>query len=347
MKAINRVGFETRWGYRTFELFHGDLTQLDRNVDILVVSAFARDYYAIPGALIWSLKNNLGIDLTIVAQRPELDLRDPFRCWLSYPFEEQRFRRILCVETPWSGDLVEELRQSIKTLFVLLSILEAQDEVRVCSIALPLLGAGFQVFDPEQAIRPLMEHAQRFLAKSECLREVLFVESNNSRVDALDRAMDNLLGRVNLGGQEHGAISLLRGEMLRVIQLLALDADEPGYEVIEEFRSLCLDERLRSSQWGVIGRRLVERLITAISGISEGGHLSDKIEALAGKGVSRLIRRYMHILRAFGNESVHERDRTGATQPEVGKSDLAICLSCSLRLLEFWASLRRDSHLSA
>jgi hypothetical protein len=52
MQRRNIVGVNTRYGYRTCELHEGDISQLDRHVDAMAISALAGDYQDPPSGTI-------------------------------------------------------------------------------------------------------------------------------------------------------------------------------------------------------------------------------------------------------------------------------------------------------
>jgi hypothetical protein len=78
MERLNLIEIETRWGYRTFELYHGDITQLDEPVDLLVISALPNNYDPIPNTVVWALQERWSIIVGDLAQHPEFDFRHIF-----------------------------------------------------------------------------------------------------------------------------------------------------------------------------------------------------------------------------------------------------------------------------
>ena len=57
---------------------------------------------------------------------------------------------------------------------------------------------------------------------------------------------------------------------------------------------------------------------------------------LATRGIADWIRSYLHLLRVLGNESAHQKRRETRTPVSVDERDLALCMFCLLRVLEFY-----------
>jgi hypothetical protein len=87
-----------------------------------------------------------------------------------------------------------------------------------------------------------------------------------------------------------------------------------------------------------LARRLVEAIVQAIvheRGAKAEAELIKKIEALANHGVSPWMLSYMHLLRVFGNEAVHEKRKELRQPKTVNSWDLMVLLSCLDRVLEW------------
>src|SRR5262249_17756873 len=82
MNRLNLVDVETRWGLRTFELYHGDLTRLGFKVDVLAVSAFAGGYQPTTGTMLGALRDNCGISVKALAEQREFDFCQAFGAWV-------------------------------------------------------------------------------------------------------------------------------------------------------------------------------------------------------------------------------------------------------------------------
>jgi len=73
--------------------------------------------------------------------------------------------------------------------------------------------------------------------------------------------------------------------------------------------------------------------------------LVKKIDDLGDRGIAPWIRGYMHTLRILGNESVHEKTSDGRIPAHLNQDDLALCLFCLQRVVEFWRDYRSTRNL--
>src|SRR2546423_15501372 len=98
MQPLNLIEVETPWGYRTFELYHGDITQLDFKVDVLAISAFRWNYEPIANTVIGALWRSCQINVQTLSEQREFDLVDVFGCWVAKATPNTKFERLLCAE---------------------------------------------------------------------------------------------------------------------------------------------------------------------------------------------------------------------------------------------------------
>jgi hypothetical protein len=198
-----------------------------------------------------------------------------------------------------------------------------------------VLGAGKQGLHPEEVLSVVLPKALEYLKRSPSVERILFVEKNRERVACLNRKMNSMLGRIKVVLPKGPLISHVRSEILRELNAdLALP--HPTAEgLFKDIRRVVLNERSRSHEIGVLARRLVETVATRVVGPGKEIDLFQKVENTANSGVAPWIRGYLHVLRVFGNESVHERDPKGRWPETIEESDLGLCLFCMLRILVF------------
>lgn len=89
----------------------------------------------------------------------------------------------------------------------------------------------------------------------------------------------------------------------------------------------------------MLARRLAELIVDCqIGPASLDESLAARVGRLREKDVASWTISCTHTLRLFGNESAHEKSSRGPRPPHVSEEDLAICLFCLHRLLDFWGN---------
>jgi hypothetical protein len=340
MQLRNQIGIDTRHGYRTFELYRGDLTKMGCQVDLLAISAFGRNYYPTPKTVIGALSSELGLDVSQLAATCELDLRSALGIWISRPVAGFEFDRILCVEIIGTSFDPHEV---LNNVFVGIAVLEAKG-VSVASLALPLLGAGPQMLNPQDVMKTLLPAAKRALDTSSSLTRVLFVEINPERVEALNEAMDTVLGRSRVTLPKGPLIESLRADLLTSLSTHR-DLLPSGHSTLfSDMRRVLHNEGTRSFELGIMARRLVELVVDdLLERRKTSPNLPEKIDRLGELGVAPWIRGYMHTLRLLGNDEAHEKNKTGRLPAFASEEDLAICLFSIQRIWNFWAEWKQQA----
>lgn len=338
MKPLNLIDIETPWGYRTFELHQGDITQLDFKVDVLAISAFRGDYEPVSGTVIDALLKNCQVDLKALSGHREFDLVDVFGCWIAKAVPDTKFERILCAEMV-GGKF--EIREVIENVFAVLSMLEMKN-VKPQTLALPILGAGQQQQSATVVIRELLDCSLRYMHHSPNIRKIIFVARREVRAQELDNAMNQALGRVK--------VVVPRGELYEHTRKQILGSIDDASRIAGGSTLLFVDARrvfssdqIRSFEMGITARRLVEFIVSDLLKKGVGADLCGKIEALSDLGIAEWLRSYMHTLRVFGNESAHEKQKLNRRPPVISEADMGLCLLCLQQVLGFWLDLKRGA----
>lgn len=176
---------------------HGDVCQINEEIDLLICSAYIGGYGPTPGSLIGSLLQHKGISVSRLARNPQLDLKS-FGGWLS----EQtgcNIRRIACIELiNWHRrhDRLYVNTTMLKRAFSTVRFLVEQtvtSGIPVRNIYLPLLGCGQQGIEPEFIVSPLMEECLNMLENIDQLRQITFFELNPGRLQQMIHTMQKLL----------------------------------------------------------------------------------------------------------------------------------------------------------
>lgn len=333
MVLRNCIGFETRHGYRTFELYEGDLTEPEAAADLLVVSAFAGEYTPVPGTVLGALHEKWNLDLRKIARA--LDVTQQLGFWLSEPLSVGHFKRLLCIELLRSKFSTEE---ALSNVFPALALIDAKG-IEIKKVALPLLGAGNQKIAAEEVMRSLIPSIRRALEQSFSLERIVFVEKSAERAALLSDGINALLGRPAVGLPKGQLVGDLLRDLCARLDTLVTGNDPASVSLLRDMRRLLGQTNVRSFEVGMLARRLVELIVdNQLGPTTLEENLALRVGRLRENNIASWTISYMHTLRLFGNESAHERNRKGLRPPHVSEEDLAICLFCMHRLLDFWAT---------
>jgi hypothetical protein len=186
----------------------------------------------------------------------------------------------------------------------------------------------------------LLASAQSHLARLNKLERIFFIELDPQKADALNQAMNEVLGRIKVIVPKGELIRGVRQDILERIEVAMSSTSDTAARLLVDLRRIISNEESRSFEIGIIGRRLVEFLVQHLWDAKKGRPLMNSIEDLAAHGIADWIRSYMHMLRVFGNESAHEKSRENRHPPAVSEADIVLCLFCILRILDFWAETK-------
>jgi O-acetyl-ADP-ribose deacetylase (regulator of RNase III) len=346
-QRINLVEVRTVWGFRTFELYQGDITQL-QDVDILFVSAFTEAYEPLQGSVIGAL-HNIGIDVRQLAQQPLLDLREPFDCWVSTELSQQPFKHIVCVETPFGvapqrdGNEADQIIQkALKNLFTVLWMLEAHD-IPTTTVATPMLATNLQNYNPHTVIKALLELSTRHLEHSSTTETIKFVAYIKERAVDLRHAMDDTLGRVQVPLPRGPQVDVLKRDIAQLMRELH---NQINYPVFDDVKRLALDDSSEPINYGITGRDFAQAFAEYLLGdnFDSKDDLNRKINKLQKPlaDIPEWLKHQLHLLRTIGNDFAHGQGKT------ISVEDMELQLMCIRRILKFWkAHYRRNVNLRA
>jgi len=174
VKLLDTITVETAGGEKRLELYYGDLTEMRTFVDLLIISASPRDYIPTPGSLIAALHRK-GIVVAQLALTKELELREPFSCWLSSELDrsevEISVRRILCLEPHHYRSISELIRGFFQALITILSSISD-----IKTAAMPVVFSGGGGLPESRVVEALMDGAVHWMALGlplDCLKIVV------------------------------------------------------------------------------------------------------------------------------------------------------------------------------
>lgn len=195
MELLDKLVVHHKYGDRTIELYHGDLTNmpLEHAVDVLVVSALPDNYWPTRGTLIAALAKK-DIYLEYLAGRKASDLRENFSCWMSQeivsPQPGIQFKRILCFEPHVRGkpsEVVGDIFLSLMPFVVA--------NPPITSIAMPLVATGKQRTPLTEILEPLIDAAVHWLELGLPVNQLKLVEFDAEKAKLLQQEFAALKGK--------------------------------------------------------------------------------------------------------------------------------------------------------
>jgi hypothetical protein len=325
---------------RSLELRHGELFALGLQADLLVVSAYAGNYQAVPGTLVERLLSACGLDLGRLPRQldlsgtavgawitPELDGLSLPRQW---PVgSSTRFRRLAVIESPEQEPDGDQSWPVFRQLFSLLALLPLQG--MYCPVvAVPLLSAGNQGIAPARLFPDLLERCRDGFRHVPDLDRLIVFDRQLQALDQLATEIDTELGRFPserqlLGLQDQG---MLPAGLLQT--LAGFQRIHPQLEAgsdLAELEHLLSGMETTAVALGFHGRRLVEQLVRQRLGWTQGT-LYEGIQSLSRDGLNPWIGSCLHQVRVFGNWMGHP------SPPGQRRSVTAVDVSAMLMALQ-------------
>jgi len=345
MPSVNLYDIETAYGLKSIELHNDDITKLPFHLDAIVLSAYKNSYIPTVGTVIEALLKNCGVSVEKLASKPQLDLRYPLGVWLSGEISDQKFSRIICVEMSDGYKRESIIESSIKNVLSFIALADAQD-VKLTTIALPILGAGRQYIDPEKVLEHLLPLSIKALEKQASLKKIVFVEKNEAKIKQLDLAMNHLLKRTKeeqLFLTNEQMTIALRDEILNSISRLkkTFTQSRELFESLDEIKSRLQEQNLRMFELSILSRRIAEQMVDDLLGAEKKSeNLSNNIAALKSLNLAGWVISYLHILRIFGNTFAHHNNGINSFPDKANNKDIITLVFCLSRVLDIWFDFR-------
>lgn len=345
MKRLNVVEFEKTNGYCSVEIYNGDITSINQNVDLLVVSAFKNSFVPSEGTVIGALYNTHNIDLKKLFNEEKLDLRESLNCWVTNKHNIELYKNILVAELLSYSNKSTNIKTIFKNLFISISVLE-QLGTKVKSIAMPALGTGNQNLYIKEAINALISELKIFLRKETCIEKVLFIEKDEGKSLKISKSLDVTLNRIEIHLPVNDLVKNTKDEILTTIQKHG-STDFTSSDTYKLFRETIHSNNIKSIVYGISCRRLTEKLLDDIyQDNKEFKELSlfMKIKKMSELNIAKWIISYLHVIRIFGNESAHEINSDNQIPKTIGERDLSLLLFSMQRIVEFWVNNKTNTN---
>lgn len=215
----------TKFGPKEIAVYFGDIMDFEEPIDILTTSAFVNSYEPVSRTVFGALFHH-GISVKALAKSPVLDLRKFCHVWLSEEIHHptSQIHRIGCVEMygahlnyydPFAVEI--SLINSIRSYFSMLDIASIYN-IKMDTIALPLLGSGVQNISIHLLLIPLINECISFLKRNNSVQRICFIERSAFKANAISEALQQ---SYNLQTQQEEAIDRNPQEQRRAMAFLS------------------------------------------------------------------------------------------------------------------------------
>lgn len=193
MDNLRKIAVDTPQGDKQISVLCGDIAELREELDVLTISAFYRDYAAVPHTLLGALDQN-NISTARLSAKPFIDLRTTNNIWLSQEIKEGLLpiRRIGCIESPTfytSGDRTAILLNEIRAYFHMLEIASLSG-APIRTLAIPVIGGGNQRIDADLVKIPILNECFRFLKQNEQIQQIFIITRNRKQAEAFAETLE-------------------------------------------------------------------------------------------------------------------------------------------------------------
>jgi hypothetical protein len=348
MSLLNVISVPTASGIKTIEIHNDDLTKLNWNFDILVMSAYHKKYKPAPNTVIKALEDNSGIVLEGYAEKPLIDLRESLNCWVSELIEGKNFKHILCVEgIKTSIENKGTSESALSDLFGSVSLLQYKN-IQAKSIAMPLIGAGFQENSIEAVLPVLIDKAISSLSSNPSLNTIYFVEIDGTKAKLIDDTINNKLKRnkdkLEIVFEDPMVIKLLDQVLTKLIQIQKFNKKYENNKTIKNLIDKINSRELRFFELGIFSRKLMELLVPEISKLKSDKFITlyEHLNELKSKNIADWMITYLHTLRIFGNFAAHDNESNGIPD-RMEKTEMIVFSHSLNRFLDFYISFNKNN----
>jgi len=368
---LTSVAIDTSFGIKEIKLYNNDITKLNFDIDVLFVSAFEGDYSVDNNSLISQLYENLKCNVSVLSKKPEIDLKNDLFVWMSKKINNQKMKRIGCIEIIGNINSIKRLKICLKNLFFMLAIAD-YNQIEIQSIALPIIGSGEQELDPELLVPILIEYSKESLEKIKGLREINYIEIDAEKSVIIKNYIDKYLKReytehnFNVLTSKNIDTQILKTlqRKCEFLQLELYDESEVANKNLDEVIMNLKANRISLTFLSSCFRTLLEAFIKSY--VNDYKRLGLKPEAKYGKlpppiesilkddlanQLSKIKREYNNHrisaitfsrffeLREFGNSLVHDSGNKNIPET-IHKESILIYLYSCINFLDFWILYR-------
>ncbi len=327
---------DTKYGKKDLEIIHSDLFSIQEKFDVLVLSVAEGGYDPVPNTLLGTL-NEKGINLK--NSEPVLDLRNDLKTWVT-KVENQNFDYILILEMK-KATLNSEI---VKNLFLTISSLSIIVEKKINTIALPILGTGFQKQEVNEVVEILLDNFKIYLDKFSDLTKIIIFDKDNFKIDKfknlVDEYFETSLDEVRRNSKDEFVQEYRNRIIKQINEMLIYPESKKPLESIN---------KILSSNLISLGNIAIETLKFLESIVPNNNSKKEKIEKdpvllfVEHYNLSDMVKNYLFILRTFRHLNAHygNKDKDKISY-EFDKNDIRLFLIILEKILIVWSKVKNE-----
>ena len=347
-KLVNTTAIESASGFKSINLFHGDICAAKD--ELLVLSTHANPGLPPEGEVVDALVDAFGMDFSalvpVVTVGEQANI-GTFQVRQASNRKEHPAKDVFMVRVPgmssveqWGEDPLQVYEEVAWTLFGSLAAFE-QKEVFFKSMAMPLLG-GMRGYPPKKIMEILLKKSATWLKVSQAMGSVNLYLFKADDVALWTDAMNGVLGRRSIDSAKNEVVRALRDEIMVLIDGGGRFGHKEMADLVKPIRSALAEKQICLQLICAFSRRLTEKIVNDIleeRKLEKRGILAADIQTLAYKQVvAPWIVSHFHALRVFGNETIHAKPGV-SYRPEFLQDDDLVSVLTSLRsVIQFYAN---------
>ena len=332
---------DTKYGTRKLEIQKGDIVHSENKKDLLIISAFTRGYDPLPQTIIGAL-NDIGISIKELQKKPLIDMRESLNCWISNPISNRPFTYILCLEMERNELGGEEFKNLISNLFSILAVLQMKKDVTIKSMAMPILGTGFQKRKVEDIVNYLLDSLKVYLDRYTELETITICDKDKEKVKAFESELAKYFTI-----QKNEIERNQKDEIIQKYRSIILDRIKklPNFHsrnnIIQELLTYLRKNNIELEQLGLNIRKFLESLYPNEDKYNRDGRKIPPLEVFVkNQRLNDITKSYLYILKNFGNKGVHYGVKDKDCLPiKIDELDTQLVLISFIKILEMYEQI--------
>lgn len=178
---------------KKLRIIQGDLCHEEKDIDLVICSAYKNRYYPTARSVIGSLFWEKNISVDMLASTPCIDMRDK-GFWLSEEIDSN-IKRIGCLELLDYHDVKNNIAIILKSKFSTMRyVLEqaAYSDIKIAKVAMPLVGAGEEGIELSYIASVLYQQLELSLTGIEEVEEINIYEKDAEKAKSLKEIFESL-----------------------------------------------------------------------------------------------------------------------------------------------------------